>query len=47
MRYTYDIKSGILQVRKNEISLRKYSGATAQLRTLEGTLVTAPESVFN
>jgi len=29
----------MLQVRKNEISLRQWSGGSAQLRTLEGTLV--------
>ena len=29
----------MLQVRYNEISLRQWSGGTAQLRTLEGTLV--------
>ena len=28
----------MLQARKNEVSLRKCSGGTAQLRTLEGTL---------
>jgi len=30
----YDIKFGMLQVRKNEISLRKSSGVSAHLRTL-------------
>jgi len=30
----------MLQVRKNEISLRKCSGSSAHLRTLEETLVT-------
>jgi len=40
MRYTCDIKFGMLLVRENEISLGKRSGgATAQLRTLEGTLL--------
>ena len=39
MRYVYDIKFGMLQVRGNEISLRKQSGSTACLRTLEETLV--------
>jgi len=39
MRYIYDIKYGILQVRENEILLRKRSGGTTQLRTLKGTLV--------
>jgi len=29
----------MLAVRENEIALRKMSGATAQLRTLEGTLL--------
>jgi len=33
------IKYGMLQVRENEFSLRKLSGDTAHLRTLEGTLV--------
>jgi len=37
MRCVYDIKFGILQVRKNKISLRKYSGVSAHLRTLEET----------
>jgi len=36
----YDIKFGMLQVRKNEISLRKCSGGSTQLCTLEGILVT-------
>jgi len=40
MRYIYDIEFGMLQVRINEISLRKCSGSSAHLRTLEGTLVT-------
>jgi len=40
MRYICDIKFRMLQVRKNEISLRKCSGGSAHLRTLEGTLVT-------
>ena len=39
MRYVYDIKFEMLQVRQNEISLRKWSGGTAQLRTSEGALV--------
>jgi len=30
---------GMLQVCRNEISLRQWSGGSAQLRTLEGTLV--------
>ena len=29
----------MLEVRENEIALRKLSGGTAQLRTLEGTLM--------
>jgi len=36
-----DIKFEMLQVRENEISLRKWSGGTAQLRTVEGTLLVA------
>ena len=32
------IKVGMLQVRKNDHSLRKWSGGVAQLRTLEGAL---------
>ena len=32
------IKVGMLQVRKNDHSLRKWSGGVAQLCTLEGTL---------
>jgi len=35
MRYIYDTKFGTLQVRENEISLRKCSCGTAQLRTFE------------
>ena len=35
MQYIYDIKYGKLQVRKNEISLRKCSRGSAYLRTLE------------
>jgi len=38
MRYIYDMKSGMLQVRENEISLRKWSGGAAHLRTLQETL---------
>jgi len=30
----------MLEVRENEMVLRKLSGGTAQLRTLEGTLAT-------
>ena len=47
MRYTYDIKSGILQVRKNEISLRKCSGGSTQLRRSEETLVTRESERFD
>jgi len=35
MRCIYDIKLEILQVPKNEISLRKCSGGSAQLRISE------------
>ena len=38
------IKVGMLQVRKNEISLRKWSGGVAQWRTLEGALGTLPRA---
>jgi len=34
----YDIKSGLLLVRENEISLHKWSVGTAHLCTAEGTL---------
>jgi len=34
----YIFKFGMLQVRENEISPRKWSGGTAQLRSLKGTL---------
>jgi len=40
MQYMCNIKFGMLQVRENEISLRKWSvRGTAQLGTLEGTLL--------
>jgi len=39
MQCIYDIKFGMLQVGKNEISLRKCSGCSAQLLTSERTLV--------
>jgi len=42
MQYIYDIKFGMLQVCDNDISLRKWSGGTALLRTLEGKLVITP-----
>jgi len=38
MRYIYDIKSGLLLVRENEISLHKWSVGTAHLRTVEAKL---------
>jgi len=47
MRCVYDIKFGMLQMHKNEISLRKCSGSSAHLRTLEGTLVTRESTRFN
>jgi len=37
MQHIYDIQIGMLQVRKNEISLRECSGSSAHLRTLENT----------
>jgi len=37
----------MLQVRKNEISLRKCFGGSAQLRSLEGTLVTRESTRFD
>jgi len=33
MPYIYDITFGMLHVRENEISLRKWSGGTTNLRT--------------
>jgi len=47
MRCIYDIKFGMLQVRKNEISLRKCSGSSAHLRILEETLVTRESARFD
>ena len=47
MRCICDIKLEILQVRKNEISLRKCSVGSAQLRTLEETLVTRESVRFD
>jgi len=47
MRCVYDIKFGMLQVHKNAISLRKCSGGSAQLLTLEGTLVTRESARFD
>jgi len=43
----YDIKFGTLQVRNNDISLRKCSGGSAHLRTLEETLVTRESARFD
>jgi len=40
MPCTYDIKFGMLQVRKNEISLRKCSGSSAHLSTLQQSWTT-------
>ena len=37
----------MLQVRKNVISLRKCSGGSAHLRTLEGTQVTRESARFD
>jgi len=39
MRFIYNVKFGMLQVRENVIALHKLSGGTTQLRTLEGTLM--------
>jgi len=36
--YIYRIEFRMLEVRKNEIALRKLSAGTARLRTLEGAL---------
>jgi len=47
MRCRNDIKFGMLQVRKNEISLRRCSGCSAQLCALEGTLVTRVSAWFD
>ena len=47
MRYIYNIKFGMLQVRKNEISLRRCSGSSVHLRTLEGRLVTRESARFD
>jgi len=43
----YDIKSGTLQVRNNDISLRKCSGSSAHLRISEGALVTRESARFD
>jgi len=47
MRCICDIKFGMLQVRKNEISLRKCSGGSPQLRTSRETLVTRESARFD
>jgi len=47
MPRVYDIKFLMLQVRKNEISLRKCSGSSAHLRTLDGTPVTRKSERFD
>jgi len=47
MRQICDIKFGMLQVRKNEISLRKLSAGSAHLRTSEGTLITRESARFD
>ena len=47
VRCIYDINFGMLQVRKNEISLRECSGSSAHLRTLEGTLVARESARFD
>jgi len=41
MRYINNVKFGTLHMPENEISRSKWSGGTAQLCTLEGTLVTS------
>jgi len=38
MRYIYDIKSGLLLVRENEVSIHKCSVGTALLHTEERSL---------
>jgi len=40
MRYIHVTKFGMLQVRENEISLRKLFGGTAHLHTLEQGFLT-------
>ena len=42
-----DTQFGMLQVCKNEISLRKSSGSSAQLRTLEGALAAREAARFD
>jgi len=46
MQHICDIDFGMVQVRENEISLRKWSGVTAHLRTLDGTPVNALRAYF-
>jgi len=49
-RAIYHIKFGMfgmLQVRKNEVSLRRCPGGSAQLRTPDGTLVTRVSARFD
>ena len=45
MRYIYDSKFAMSQVRKNDISLRKWPGGAARLRTSEGTLVATADGL--
>jgi len=40
-RLVYRMKFRMLEVHENEIALRKLSAGIAQLRTLEGTLLTS------
>jgi len=47
MRQICDIKFGMLQVRKNKISLRQCSGGSAHLRTSERTLITRESARFD
>jgi len=47
MRYIYDIKFGMLQVGKNEISLRKCPCSSAHLLNLEGTPVTRESARYD
>jgi len=42
----YRIKFKMLEVCKNEIALRKLSGGTAQLRTLEATLIASTQHMI-
>jgi len=47
VEFIYDIKFGMMLVRKNEISLHKCSDGSVHLRTLEGTLVTGGSARFD